>query len=528
MTKKLVLREKIYVPIHKHYDLEELDNTFVIDIFDEKGCEPCDFRDDRPVYECRECPNYSSRTKLYKEKYVGGQRYVGLPYGLKREIPEYFPDVVDYDVVDRRSLLPMKSSLAFKGTLRPHQVEVKETLLKYAQRTGAIRGLLKSVPRTGKTVMAVDLACTLRTRTLILANQYDFLRQFYDTFMGNDKLDIPTPALTNGPELESKGRKVVHFAKTVDDYFVGDVVLSTYQKFISDIGKEKLAKVISQFGLVVVDEVHRCSAIEFLKVVGSFNTTHLLGLTATPKRKDCRHVLADAVVGNVIAETQVESLRPKVVFHETGCAPKAEYSNWVYFYKWQNRQDKRYEVIVDQAVADIKAGRSIAIPCVHKETVFYLIKLINLRFPRPVAAEYIGGNTDRRDAVRMKAMNGRIKAVVGIRSLMSTGINVPIWSVLYVICPITNGPQFEQEFFRVLTPLEGKPQPLVRFFLDDATQWRATLRICLFHKENGLLHHKAIIDQEAWAVANKYVRGESKGGKRPVEINKDAKGRRML
>jgi hypothetical protein len=212
-------------------------------------------------------------------------------------------------------------------------------------------------------------------------------------------------------------------------------------------------------------------------------------------------------MGPVLAEAKVETLKPRVEFIPTGCAPKKDYTNWVYFFKWQTNQETRMDLIVEHAVKDIKAGHSIVIPCVHKETVFLLVKMINCQFPRPVAAEYVGNNAKRRDEVRNLATNGDIKVVVGIRSLVSTGINIPRWSMQYCICPTTNGPQFEQEFFRVLTPMAGKKQPVIKFFVDGASQWKAALRICLFHKENGLVHHKAIIPTEQWAIANTFLSG---------------------
>jgi hypothetical protein len=59
---------------------------------------------------------------------------------------------------------------------------------------------------------------------------------------------------------------------------------------------------------------------------------------------------------------------------------------------------------------------------------------------------------------------------------MSTGINIPRASMLFEVCMSSNKENAEQRMRRVLTPMEGKPQPGIRYFLDDMGVRRNCLR----------------------------------------------------
>ena len=131
-----------------------------------------------------------------------------------------------------------------------------------------------------------------------------------------------------------------------------------------------------------------------------------------------------------------------------------------------------------------------------------------------------------------KARAGRIKVVVGTRKIVSTGINVPIWSCLHEIMPISNAPNFEQQYFRILTPLAGKQTPVIRMYLDVSNIGRGCLRTCLFAKKEasggmGLVESGAKITAFQWGIAKKYL---SKGAITFASdgVRDKKTGRRML
>ena len=75
--------------------------------------------------------------------------------------------------------------------------------------------------------------------------------------------------------------------------------------------------------------------------------------------------------------------------------------------------------------------------------------------------------------------NPKIKIVIAMRSML-TGVNIPRWSAIYTVVPISNEPNYTQEVFRVCTPMEGKKTPVIRFMLDTGLGASfGCLRTCL-------------------------------------------------
>lgn len=529
MPKKLVLREKIYIPIKDEDELErvtpKLNKRFKVCVFDDKNCEKCDLiggLDQRPVSDCYECQNMKGEYRMWNSTVKKGTIYVGLPWGKRSLVKRVFPIVEELDFLDKTPDIDFKSKLKFTGELRDHQAPAVKSLMKKADR-GFLRGTLLCPPRTGKTVMSIALACMMRKRTLILTNQHDLCKQFYDTCYGSDN----QPALTNAGSLKTPA---VIMAKTIDDFYKGDIVIATYQQFISDIGKEKLKKIDSLFSLLVIDEVHRAAAKTFLQVVANLNTKHKLGLTGTFGRKDGLDELTAYVLGAPIHSVQIDTLVPTCIFHETGLHSSKDYSMWTYYLRWLERSSERKDMIIKQVIKDLKDGHSIVIPCYHTSLIHELVRRINWEWGSKIAAAVVGGSSksDRaeRDAILEKAKEGKIRCVVGTRKIVSTGINVPRWSHLYWIDPLSNPPNWIQEYSRILTPLPGK-KPVIRFFLDDSGQTIGCLRSCLFKTEGDTksLASKAIITADQWAIANKYLK--KKKGQR-VQVGDDDGDRRSF
>jgi superfamily II DNA or RNA helicase len=322
------------------------------------------------------------------------------------------------------------------------------------------------------TVMAVAAICRMKQRAIIMADQKDFLDGFLETF----------EALTNMKELEEQaGTKLIGFPKTLKDYETFQVILVTYQQLIKDseMSRKRLKLLRMNYGTLAVDEVHRTCAPEFSKVLGKMKARSRFGLSATPKKKNKREVLAYNLIGPVIATTRAEAMCPVIVVHPTPdtVRTKAQFNGqagWTKFCQFLSRHEDRNMQIVQMAVKDVKAGRSVCIPIMYKEHADKLKREIDfaLGYDTSVVALFMGGSKEakKRKQVVDDARSGKIKVVIGIRSLIQLGINIPCWDTLYYILPMSNEPNWEQESYRILTPMPNKPTPRIRMFLDKYMQ----------------------------------------------------------
>lgn len=316
------------------------------------------------------------------------------------------------------------------------------------------------------TVMATAAICEIGNCAIIMADQKDFLDGFLETFH----------AVTNTLALEEKyGRKLVGFPKTLKDFETFQVVLVTYQQLIKDTkaAKDKLRVLRTRFGVLAVDEVHRTCAPQFSRILSMMTTRVRFGLSATPNRKDKRENLAFHMIGPVIATTKAEALKPKIAVHYTPDTVKSRnqftgQAGWTKFCQFLAKHEDRNMMIVDRVLKDLKAGRNIAIPIMFTEHAEKLKREINAAYGEDIAEVFLGGSKHAkfRKQIVDDARKGKIRVVIGIRRLIQVGINVPQWDTLYYIKPLNNAPNWEQESYRILTPLKDKKTPLIRMFVD--------------------------------------------------------------
>jgi superfamily II DNA or RNA helicase len=457
--------------------------------FAERACNDCEFKQDRLEAEakivpaCEDCAGFLGGTILAQDIKVGSNTYLKVPIGtganLKKRLAEYD---VDYMVKRHHPEELMKRRIKFTGTYRgKYQAEAVQAIVKKK------RGVLRSPPRSGKTVIAAAAICKLGYKTLIMASQREWLMGFMETFIGSDTQD----PLTNCRKTQ------IGFAKTLADFQKYDICLVTVQTFYRGAGPKLLEKVRDMFPVLFIDEVHTSAASEYAKVVNSLNCKYIIGLSGTPERKDERDRIMRQLVGPDIYSAKVEQLRPKVVLTRTQHVKNTKGNQmWVRMVSGLEKDPKRLKLIAQWALKDVKDGHMVLIPFSQVTPIKALTKAINLMAGKNIARPFWGGLTGkteykgkmmrRRDAYIQAARDYKIKVLVGNIKLLSTGTNIPRASALYETTLSSNLPNAQQRFARILTPYENKPQPIIRIFLDDS----AVRRKCLRNEYWGVLHKK--------------------------------------
>jgi superfamily II DNA or RNA helicase len=464
VTVKAKIRDGIYIPI-KHIDERveaRLHKRFERDRFVKDAvCEKCEFFDQRPCDVCENCPNYGGKVTMFKEVEleVKGKkrRYMRTPFGDTASLEKIFgADEIEF--VDKTPDCPMQSDFKFTGELRDYQVPAVKTMLKVRC------GILKSAPRTGKTVMSTYVISKLKQKTVILASQKDWLDNFYETFVGSEEQ----------PKMTNIKKKRIGFPKTIEEVERMDVCMFTYQMFLKPKGRKLLKKMRKMFGIMIVDEVQTASAPEFAQVINTFVARRKFGLSGTPERKDLQHWIGEKLIGKIFFETKAERWVPNIEVNWTGLSGKMP-TNWTYMVKKIEANPDRLKMIAKWAIKDVKAGHMVLIPFQRVEVIRALTLAINKMAGEEIAESFYGKTKGRKELIQ-RARKYETKIIVGQLRLLSTGINIPRASALYEVSLSSNIPKAEQRFSRVLTPFEGKPFPLIRYFLDDVDVRRNCIR----------------------------------------------------
>jgi DNA primase small subunit len=204
------------------------------------------------------------------------EEYVALPRGCEDAIVELLMNNhVCYRLKDETN--PGKCiSVKFKGELREEQDAAIASLV--AHNTG----VLNATTAFGKTVTAIDLIAKRKVNTLILVHTKALLEQWksrLEEFLDIDYVEEDTS--------HRRGRKVAFSPfGTLDSngnrlHAMVDVAL--IQSCFDD---DEVKSFVRDYGMVLVDECHHVSAVNFERILKRCNARYVYGLTATPIRKD--------------------------------------------------------------------------------------------------------------------------------------------------------------------------------------------------------------------------------------------------
>jgi superfamily II DNA or RNA helicase len=155
-------------------------------------------------------------------------------------------------------------TVEFDGHLRPVQEEAVAGISVHDE------GILCAPTAFGKTAVAAWLIAKRKVNTLILVHRQQLLDQWQERLA----MFLNMPAVSIG----HIGGGKMHRTGRIDVA----VIQSLYQK-------EAVKDFVAEYGQVIVDECHHISAFTFEQVMKQVKAKYVVGLTATPTRKDGHH-----------------------------------------------------------------------------------------------------------------------------------------------------------------------------------------------------------------------------------------------
>ena len=167
---------------------------------------------------------------------------------------------------------PIKAS--FKGELRDLQKEAVTELMKHNM------GILSATMAFGKTVVAAWMIAHRRTNTLILVHRKQLMDQWKELL--SMFLDLPSHSIGEIGGGKSKATGIIDIATIQTLHREGEV-----------------KPLVADYGHVIVDECHHVSAFSFEQVLKNAKAKYILGLTATPIRKDGHHPIITMQCGSI-------------------------------------------------------------------------------------------------------------------------------------------------------------------------------------------------------------------------------------
>ena len=183
-----------------------------------------------------------------------------VPIGLKESVLELFRKANAKIILHDKRPRPNLIETNFIGELTPIQKSTSEDLLKYES------GVLVAPPGAGKTVMACSMIAERKLPTLIIVNKEALLTQWKERLCTFLDLQPKQIGIIKGSRKKPLG--------------IVDVAMMQTLKSFQDFGE------LPTYGQIIIDECHHIPCVTFEEILKRIPTQYILGLTATPYRKD--------------------------------------------------------------------------------------------------------------------------------------------------------------------------------------------------------------------------------------------------
>ncbi|MFI5301601.1 MAG: TOTE conflict system archaeo-eukaryotic primase domain-containing protein, partial [Polyangiales bacterium] len=326
--------------------------------------------------------------------------HVALPRGCQDALETLLREhVIAIDLTDERTL-GASLDVRFRGALTEVQTNAAGAMLAHDI------GVFVAPPGTGKTVLAAHLIAARSRSTLVLVHRAPLLEQW-----------IHQLALFLGLEPKEIGR--IGGSKRA---LTGRLDVAMIQSLVR---RDAVADLVAGYGHVIVDECHHLPAVQFERVLKEVRARFVVGLTATPRRRDGHQPITEMQLGPVRfivdAKTQA-SARPfthELVVRETtvGVIDVTDEASIQEAYATLARDLPRNAMIVADVVRALDEGRSPIVLTERRDHLELLARALS------GAARHVIVLQGGMSATAERALHARLAAIPANESrlLLATG-----------------------------------------------------------------------------------------------------------
>ena len=303
-------------------------------------------------------------------------------------------------------------------------------------------GILNATTAFGKTVTAIGLIAERKINTLILVHTKSLLDQWksrLEEFLEIDftEEDLPKKrgrkkAFSPFGTLDSKGNSLR-----------GKIDIALIQSCLEDNGVKSFVR---NYGMLIVDECHHVSAVNFERILKYANASYVYGLTATAIRKDGHQPIIFMQCGPIRysadAKTQIASqtftrlLVPRFTSYRELTDDRSTYARMI---QKMAEDENRNNLIIDDVRKALMEGRS---PIVLTSLTAHVETLANaLALHCKNIITLIGSESAREKRQKMKLLQSisptEPLAIVATGKYVGEGFDYPRLDTLFLALPVS-------------------------------------------------------------------------------------------
>ena len=332
-------------------------------------------------------------------------------------------------------------------------------------------GVLNATTAFGKTVTAIGLLAERKVNTLILVHTKALLDQWksrLEEFLEIDFTEEDTPkkrgrkkAFSPFGTLDSKGNSL-H----------GKIDIALMQSCLEDNGVKSFVR---NYGMLIVDECHHVSAVNFERILKYANASYVYGLTATAIRKDGHQPIifmqcgpirysADAKV-QMTSQTFTRLLVPRFTAYRELTDDKSTYARMI---QKMVKDENRNNLIINDVRKTLTEGRS---PIVLTNLTTHVETLANALAPYcKYVVTLIGSKSAREKHQKMELLQGisptEPLVIVATGKYVGEGFDYPRLDTLFLALPVSWKGIIAQYAGRLHREYPGKKEVRIYDYID--------------------------------------------------------------
>jgi superfamily II DNA or RNA helicase len=188
-------------------------------------------------------------------------QHIGLPRGCLDAVLDLLKENDIRPELQDERLPGRKVTAKFTGTLRKGQKAAVREMLKHEV------GVLYAPTAFGKTVTAAAMIGRRKVSTLVLVHRTELLRQWQERLTGFLEFPKGELGVIGGGKKKPSGK-------------IDIAVMQSLSR------RENLGELLDHYGQIIIDECHHLSAFSFEAILKQAKAKYVVGLTATPIRRD--------------------------------------------------------------------------------------------------------------------------------------------------------------------------------------------------------------------------------------------------
>jgi len=362
--------------------------------------------------------------------YEEDESHLMLPRGLENKVQEFFSEnAVKYKLLDKRTFENIETKKV-RFTLRPEQDDAIKAII----RTDI--SICVAPPGFGKTLLGAKMFEVRACKTLIVVNKNMLLNQWIERFVDYfeyDKKDIG---------YLGKGKNKLN----------GNIDVATMQSL------KNSPDLIHDYSFVIVDECHHIPAVTFEQIIKNFKGKYLLGLSATPNRKDGLQPILYQQLGDIAYEYKKKKTHNnKLEIIRTDFISEAD--NYSTIINELCIDENRNNLIIDQLKTNI--NRKILVLTDRIEHINILEHMLN---EEQIEFVSIHGSMNKKDQVENMAKVQDSSLILATTSYFGEGIDFPHLNTILFATPISYYGRLVQYLGRIG---RGNQECLAIDFLDS-------------------------------------------------------------